>query len=129
MLSASEQGLAHVLLAAGQAHLFDHWPSPGQLDADKHRFFSQLAELHASYPGGLVGYVERARILLDAAARNLNPFDGAVPSVPVGDILPTDSAVFADREAVGMAHAHELGFVLVAGGLGERYGLVVGRLW
>lgn len=56
-LSDQERELAAVLLAAGQAHLFEGWPASPADDEQKHRFFEQVrgaAAIHAlscTFPG------------------------------------------------------------------------------
>jgi len=110
------------LAALGQTHLFADWPSPGSDDAGKKRLGEQLAKTSAAYAGGLAAYVTKARALLEASARGDNPFEGFAPSVPDGEILDFGSAAFRAMEAEGLAAARTTGFVLVAGGLGERLG-------
>lgn len=56
--------LVDKLLAEGQAHLFAHWPPPGERDEDKRRLLAQLRHLDASYAGGLPKYIQNARKLL-----------------------------------------------------------------
>jgi hypothetical protein len=61
VLDAAEAALADKLAAAGQAHLFAHWPAPGVADSDKGRMMQQLIKLDQSYAGGLVAYVGNAQ--------------------------------------------------------------------
>lgn len=53
VLAAAEAAAARALVDAGQAHLFEHWPAPGQNDDDKKRLLAQAADLDAKYPGGI----------------------------------------------------------------------------
>ena len=106
----------------GQAHLFDGWPAPGTQDDDKRRLVSQLARLNSQYPGGLEGYLSSARTLLQDSASSKNPFEGCIPTVPVGERLNFGSEEHAAVEEAGMAAMKDAAFVLVAGGLGERLG-------
>lgn len=124
LLSEVERVAASLLLACGQARLFDCWPAPGSHDGDKKRLLAQVAGLDASLAGtgGLTGYITRAKALLAASKAGANPFDGFVPSVPDGETLSFGSSAFCDAERAGLAEAGAAAFVLVAGGLGERLG-------
>ena len=52
----------------------------------------------------------------------INPLAGCVPSVPTGEKLAVGSPEFLEMERLGTAELPFCGFVLVAGGLGERLG-------
>ena len=125
LLDAAEVSVANSLLAAGQAHLFERWATPGEADAEKHAFFDQLASLDAAYPGGVPAYVATARRLLERAKAGDNPLKGWRPALPPSDagvaLDPTSEASF-EMEARGLEEAVRLGFVVVAGGVGERLG-------
>jgi UDP-sugar pyrophosphorylase len=82
----------------------------------------QLEGLDAAYPGGLAAYVTKAKALLADAAAGANPFEGFTPSVPSGEDLLYGDAEYQAMEALGLKEAAKVGFVLVAGGLGERLG-------
>lgn len=111
-----------MLLKLGQQHLFDNWDPPGINDDLKHSFFKQIEQLNSSYFGGISSYVTRARLLLANAKSGLNPFDGWTPEVPTGIDLEPLTTVYESFENRGFAHLSTCGFVLVAGGLGERLG-------
>jgi len=114
--------LMRSLLAADQAHLFEHWDHPEATDRDRKAFLDQLREVNRGYPGGLVKYIENARRLLVEAKAGLNPFEGFVPEKP--DVV--DLSDFRDRyhrmERLGVEAFDRTAVVLVAGGLGERLG-------
>eukprot|EP01043_Picozoa_sp_COSAG02_P016247 COSAG02_NODE_711_length_18126_cov_43.786986_6_plen_296_part_00 len=123
MLTPAELTLCRSLcLEAGQAHLFERWPAPGADDDGKRALVDQLVELDQQYPGGLLQYHSNAVSLLEDSRAGVNPFDGLVPSVPVGVDLGFDTEVFRAAENTGVAGVGDVGFVLVAGGLGERLG-------
>lgn len=82
----------------------------------------QVVELDSDFPGGLVEYCERAKVLLHNSKMGMNPFDGFVPSVPTGIKVEPGSKDFHEHEALGMTQMKSVCFVLVAGGLGERLG-------
>jgi UDP-sugar pyrophosphorylase len=101
----------------GQDHLLEGL-TPGQLES----LLGQAAVLDQQLPGGLAAYVKSARALLEQSQKGINPLAGCVPSVPVGKKLTVDSPEFDEMEALGTAELAFTGFVLVAGGLGERLG-------
>ena len=115
----------HLLLLNQQEHLFVDWDESGVNDELKHQFFSQISNLHRSYPssGGLSDYIRNAKNLLGKAKIGTNPFDGWTPSVPSGISLedPTSES-YLKFEKIGLQHIGQCGFILVAGGLGERLG-------
>ena len=80
----------------------------------------QLQSLDASISGGLVGYVRRAAALLKDSQEGKNPLEGFTPAVPFGQELQLGGPDFLEYEATGAAA--RCGFVVVAGGLGERLG-------
>jgi UDP-sugar pyrophosphorylase len=122
LFSSEEEKLIKDLCQCGQAHLFDDWDQLGKCDAEKKEFVSQLMKLNISYPGGLLQYISTARSLLSDAARGVNPLDGWVPEVPIGAVLSPGSPQYEAKEAIGFSELGKVGFVLVAGGLGERLG-------
>lgn len=73
-------------------------------------------------PTGIVKYCERARKLLADSANNVNPYDKFRPEVPSGCFLKPGTSEFDDMEEAGLKELASLGFVLIAGGLGERLG-------
>lgn len=119
---ADQLALTALLEELGQGHIFDGWPPPGEASANKQRFFAQVAQLDASYPGGLRAYVTNGRKLLADSKSGVNPLDGWIPSVPTGTSLEFASPVYTEHEAIGESEIGGCGFVLVAGGLGERLG-------
>jgi UDP-sugar pyrophosphorylase len=73
-------------------------------------------------PGGLKDYVMRARRFLIDSKNNVNPFDNYKPEVPNGVELRTNEPLIHEMEALGLQELEKVGFVLIAGGLGERLG-------
>jgi len=108
---------AYVADELGQAHLLEQVN-----DAQKAALLEQLQGLDGTYPGGLKAYVANARRLLAASKRGDNPFEGYKPTVPKGERLQAATSQFDDCEQEGMKQIGHTGFVLVAGGLGERLG-------
>ena len=85
----------------------------------------QLADLDASYPGGVATYLQKAKVLLKESADGLNPFAEFEASVPEGESLSFDgngTMDFSEAEMLGKSVMADTVFVLVAGGLGERLG-------
>lgn len=107
---------------AGQAHLFEGWSAAGEDADEKAKFFDQIALLESSYPGGIKAYVESGKALLAASSRGENSLEGWTPEVPEGESLEFGSQEWLEAEALGAKEAKKCGFVLVAGGLGERLG-------
>lgn len=106
----------------GQAHLFQHWPEPGNDDDKKLNQAEQLAALDRHYPHGIRVYIKNAKKLLRESNEGVNPFKGFKPQVPVGEKLQVGTQLFAECEEIGLKEASKMCFVLVAGGLGERLG-------
>lgn len=73
-------------------------------------------------PGGLTDYVLRARRFLEDSKNNVNPFDNYKPEVPHGVDLVPGEPLFEEMEELGLGELDKVGFVLIAGGLGERLG-------
>ncbi|CAJ1930583.1 unnamed protein product [Cylindrotheca closterium] len=126
-----ERGRAAVLsliesdVDSSQSHVYGDWPEAGTQDEGKKRLSEQLADLNASYPGGLTDYLSKARTLLKESADGLNPFEEYEAIVPEGESLSFDgegTMSFAEAEQLGMEAMSGAVFVLVAGGLGERLG-------
>jgi UDP-sugar pyrophosphorylase len=84
---------------------------------------AQLVKLDKAYEdGGLMGYITKAKALLEDSKNGVNPLDGWKPSVPTGEKFDLGTEKYDQTEAVGMKYLGKVGFVLVAGGLGERLG-------
>ena len=123
LLSSHELHLASLLVELGQTHLFEKWDPPGTHDAEKHAFFAQVEELNNAYgSGGLAGYIGNAKVLLKSAAEGQNPLEGWRPEVPQGVLLEPVTPEYERYETQGLLEVGACGFVLVAGGLGERLG-------
>jgi UDP-sugar pyrophosphorylase len=84
---------------------------------------SQLEEIDQEYQaGGLEGYITNARRLLKASKEGVNPLDGWSPSIPKGETFELGTDKYYETETKGLKLLGSCGFVLVAGGLGERLG-------
>ena len=107
----------------GQGHIFEAWPAAGVDEDKKKACLAQCHQLDKSYPGGLGAYVASARKLLGQSQRGENPLDGWMPSVPADgvDVTP-GTPEYQKYELAGLAQAGKLGYVVPAGGLGERLG-------
>lgn len=120
--------LVRLVNECGQAHLVSGWPEPldatRPFSADERRLLAQLVRLDRTVPGGLAGYIGRARTLLEDSRLGRNPLEGYAPSIPTGLTLDFGGADFVAYEAKGARAVGEgsVGFVLVAGGMGERLG-------
>ena len=54
--------------------------------------------------------------------QGLNPLDGWSPSIPDGQAFELGTDEYKSTEKLGLSQLGKVGFVLVAGGLGERLG-------
>ncbi|CAD7923242.1 unnamed protein product [Amoebophrya sp. A25] len=93
---------------------------------DAAKLATQLASLDQGIPGGLLGYIERSKKLLHDVKNDVNPLEDYTVSFAEGVDLcgaaGPGSVGFEEYEKIGMEKLGKLGFVLVAGGLGERLG-------
>ena len=106
-----------------QAHLFHHWGAVGESSpAVKRIFVEQLEALDESLPTGIAGYIENARELLEKSSMGENPLKGWKPSIPTGMSFEIGTEEYKKMEDIGRNELGSVGFVLVAGGLGERLG-------
>eukprot|EP01036_Dinobryon_divergens_P053155 gene53155-71061_t len=123
-LNDEEVQLVKLLLTLNQDHLFSDWDDAGVNDDLKHKFFQQVKKLHCSYPidGGLAAYISRSRLLLADSKSGENPFEGWRPEIPSGSILNPLTENYSELETLGLSQVGLCGFILVAGGLGERLG-------
>jgi len=82
-----------------------------------------VKKLNETYPGGLGEYCERAKKLLKDSAAEVNPYEGFVPTIPLGEKVSfSDLNQIYTLEKIGAEEVKQACFVLVAGGLGERLG-------
>ncbi|CAB9498501.1 UDP-sugar pyrophosphorylase [Seminavis robusta] len=122
-LSDSQKQLVQQLNSeeCGQSHLFADWP--GMSPQDRTAVATQLEALDGAYGnGGLAGYVKNAVKLLENSRKGVNPLDGWEPQVPEGAAFEIGTDKYKATEAKGLEELGSIGFVLVAGGLGERLG-------
>ena len=120
--SEERRALVGRLILADQGHLFSDWELRGVSDELKETLLLKLEGVERNYPGGVCGYVENSRRLLEEAQAGENPFEGCTPQQPNRvDVTALDG--FYDRmEALGASQFEKTGVVMVAGGLGERLG-------
>ena len=120
-LTESQQTLLKKLYELGQSHLFEDW---GSLSVeDRKAVAEQLEGLDNAYNnGGLAGYIGNAQKLLENSRKGVNPLDGWDPHVPAGAAFEFGSDEYKATEEKGLTELGSVGFVLVAGGLGERLG-------
>lgn len=70
----------------------------------------------------MIDYCKRARALLESSKQGVNPYDKYKPEVPTGVFLKPGTQEYEKYEAAGLEELSKTGFVLIAGGLGERLG-------
>lgn len=117
-----EKRAIKLLLDCNQSFIFEHWPNPGTDDEKKKALLAQVLRLNKQYPLGLVQYYKNGLNLIKSSFEGKNAYDGWTPVVPDGINLDFNSIDFNKYEALGKTVFNEVGFVLVAGGLGERLG-------
>lgn len=132
ILTPSQQELVKMLCSPDmkQSHLFQHWPKSSAVHTPsgeatnkiKRRFVEQLESIDKAYPSGLAGYLSNAKELLEKSRKGLNPLQGWKPSIPKGECFEIGTKQYESVEKIGMKELGKVGFVLVAGGLGERLG-------
>eukprot|EP00484_Ammonia_sp_Unknown_P017583 CAMPEP_0197039630 /NCGR_PEP_ID=MMETSP1384-20130603/16411_1 /TAXON_ID=29189 /ORGANISM="Ammonia sp." /LENGTH=635 /DNA_ID=CAMNT_0042470259 /DNA_START=84 /DNA_END=1991 /DNA_ORIENTATION=- len=118
----SEKRAIQLLLDCKQSFVFDNWPEPGVEDDGKKKLLAQVLRLDKQYAAGIVQYYQNGVKLLEESFQGVNPYADWVPSVPAGVLLKYDSDEFHKYEELGRQNLDKAGFVLVAGGLGERLG-------
>ena len=126
--SADKHALLRDLVSEdlGQSHLLEAFDAiiddDQQFSTKLNEMMTQLVQLDKAYPGGLKEYIHKAKKLLEDSKKGLNPLDGWAPSVPAGEKFELGTEEYDATEALGMHHLGKVGFILVAGGLGERLG-------
>mmetsp|Transcript_25691 Transcript_25691/g.28834 ORF Transcript_25691/g.28834 Transcript_25691/m.28834 type:complete len:626 (-) Transcript_25691:273-2150(-) len=105
----------------GQSHLLDAYSQNGD-DQKLRGMCQQLLKLDGGYAGGLTSYIKKAKKLLQDSKNGVNPLHGWSPSVPQGESFVLGTDKYRETEERGMKLLSNVGFVLVAGGLGERLG-------
>ena len=108
----------------GQEHLFSADTfNAGLAPSRRRQLAGQLEEMDLEYQnGGLEGYISNAKRLLKASREGVNPLEGWTPSIPKGEAFELGTDKYCNTEKKGIKHLGSCGFVLVAGGLGERLG-------
>lgn len=120
-ISDSQFELCCKLCELGQEHLFEPWDAMSP--SGRRRLAEQLETIDKEYPnGGIEGYMKNAKELLKKSREGVNPLEGWVPEVPVGETYEMCSDAYFETEEKGLKEIGSVGFVLVAGGLGERLG-------
>jgi hypothetical protein len=122
-LTEAQFNLCENLARLGQDHLFESWDS--MPPATKRKLAQQLQDLDEEYgagSGGLLWYIRNARVLLENSRQGVNPLKGWTPTLPTGQVFEFGTKEYEETEALGIQQLGAVGFVLVAGGLGERLG-------
>lgn len=120
--SEERRALVGRLILADQGHLFSDWEMRGVSDGLKEALLLKLEGVEQNYPGGVCGYVEKSRRLLETARSGDNPFEGYIPQQPNRVDLTVMDGFYDRMEEVGARQFAKMAVVMVAGGLGERLG-------
>ena len=110
------------LEACGRQEELVNWLRSQNQSDYAHKAAAQIMHLSVSTPTGLKNYLERARGLLADSQRGTNPFENYKPEIPTGVFLKPGEEQMKFYEDEGLKELHKTGFVLIAGGLGERLG-------
>jgi UDP-sugar pyrophosphorylase len=94
----------------------------GRSSEERQELISQINRFETVLPGGLRDYIKRSKHLLLNSKNSVNPYNDYTPSIPQGAKITIGDDKFHHYEALGMNELMHTGFVLVAGGLGERLG-------
>ncbi len=122
LFSKEEIRLIDMLCENNNSHLFEGWDELGTNDEKKKSFVAALLHADASYSGGLESYITNAQKLLAQSKVDFNPFEGFIPEQPdIVDVTELDNA-YCEYEKITEQNLDKIGFVMVAGGLGERLG-------
>ncbi|KAL7069279.1 putative UDP-sugar pyrophospharylase [Cryptosporidium serpentis] len=116
--STNLEDIKNLLNSIGQFHVTTQLCSNNSEGVAK--LSQQLIMLDKTTPGGLTGYVDRAKTLLLASKNGEDSKQGCYPEVPDTINLKTGSEEFVEYEKIGATLLSKTAFVLVAGGLGER---------
>jgi UDP-sugar pyrophosphorylase len=122
---AQKQLITTLYCDLGQEHLFsEHHFSSKAPPSMRRQMAAQLEVLDQEYAdGGLAGYIRNCRTLLENSRNNVNPLAGWEPTLSTsGSSLELGTPEYEAMEQKGLPELGAVGFVLVAGGLGERLG-------
>jgi len=126
--SEEEKKFVKELCDEDQGHLFAHWTKNAEEAPKQRKLIAQLIELGKTYPGGVIGYIKQARILLAKSRDGISPFTNLSAEVPdeakcaARPSFITNRAQWDELEAIGLKAVKDTAFMLVAGGIGERLG-------
>ena len=122
LFSDNQLNIIKTLLDQDQSHLFEQWEEPSKSDEKKKAFLDSVIFFDQNYPGGIKQYIQNGIKLLEDSKQGVNPFEGFTPEVPTTIDLTEINGDYLAMEKVGTENIEKLGFVMVAGGLGERLG-------
>ena len=110
-----------LLKELNQEHIISKYNS--STEQEQKDFIIQFNELDKICRGGIKGYLNHAKILLEESKNKVNHFSDTTIEIP--DDIPhieIGTKEFFELDQLGFDQLKETVFVLVAGGLGERLG-------
>ena len=116
-----EKQVLSLLKELNQDHIISKYNSSSE--QEKKDFLTQFNELDKVCRGGLKGYLNRAKVLLEESKNKVNHFSDTTIEIP--DDIPhieIGTQEFFELDQLGFNQLKDTVFVLVAGGLGERLG-------
>ena len=104
----------------GQSHLFEGWGSLSP--KERQEIATKIEQLDKAYNnGGLAGYINNAKKLLENSKNGVNPLDGWAPNIPEGEAFELGTDKYKTTEEKGLTELGSIGFVLVAGTRYQSY--------
>lgn len=119
-MESNHTDLLNFLKEINQPHIIEEFNKRNE--DERTLFKQQINHLEKIYPGGIKEYIARAKVLLENSKNNINPYSTYSPSVPEGIDITIGDKEYFEYESIGFEELVNTGFVLVAGGLGERLG-------
>ena len=119
-MDTNKNNLIQYLKDLNQQHILDALSNHSEEEIKE--FQNQIDHLEKIYPGGIKEYIKRSKVLLENSKNNVNPYSSFTPSIPEGIQMTVGNQDFYDLEKIGFEQIAQTGFVMVAGGLGERLG-------
>lgn len=116
-----EKQVLALLKELNQDHIINKYNSSSE--KEQKDFIIQINKLEKVCRGGLKGYLNRAKILLEESKNKVNHFSDTTIEIP--DDIPhieIGTPEFYELDQLGFDQLKDTVFVLVAGGLGERLG-------
>lgn len=122
MTEQEEKQFLQVLIDSQQQELIEKYHKI-EASQEKVDFMVQVLSINNAYPGGLSAYVKNSKTLMKEYVQKKSKFDEFELEAPESYNLSLDNLdELLKYENIGKDELQNCGFVLLAGGLGERMG-------